>query len=257
MDLLMKAATTAALVAGLLVVLRRAGPGIGGLTAALPLTSAPALYWLTQQQGEPLAAQAATAALLATALTPLMVAVYGRLSLRHGPLRCLGAGLSAAALGIVLLQPLLGGNVAGLLMLAATFYVLALRLLPQPAQRASRPGAWRSEMLLTIALSVLLTVLMGASELTHGAGPCGLLAAAPVVGASTLYSLHRQQGAPMACRFLAGYLDGIAARAAFFAALAVGLLVLPPLAAWVAAAGSSLFTLWMVRQPSLRRHHPA
>ncbi|KQW52056.1 MULTISPECIES: hypothetical protein [unclassified Roseateles] len=257
MDLLLKALATAAVVAGLLVLLRRAGPRFGGLAAALPLTSAPALFWLGVEQGAPFAAEAATSALLCTALTPLLVLVYGRLSLRHGPWRCLAAGLAAGALGVLGLQPWLGGSVMGGLVLAATLSVIAVRLMPKPAATAPRPGRWHRELLLTAGVSALLTALIGPLVQMGGPSHCGLLAALPVVGMSTLHGLHGRQGAAVACRFLGGYLDGTAAKAVFLAVLAAALLALPAATAWALALGAALFTLVLLRQPPLRRRSAA
>ena len=67
---------TALAVALVLCVLRRAGPRLGGLAAAIPVTSVPALAWAAWEQGAVFAAASATAALLATGMTGLFALCY-------------------------------------------------------------------------------------------------------------------------------------------------------------------------------------
>lgn len=247
MDLLLKAIATAGFVAGLLLLLRHAGPRLGGLAAALPVTSAPALFWLGLEQGVGFAAQAAAAALLSTALTPLLVTVYGQLSQRHGPLVCLLAGLVAAAVGLLLLLPWQQMVAAGLT-LAMGLSALALWLLPRPGRAPARRSRWQRELLQTAGVAALLTLLIGLLARQLGAGPSGLLAAIPVVGLCTLCSTHREQGSAVACRFLAGYVDGIAAKSVFLALLASALGSLPFGLAWAAALLGGLASLFLLQR---------
>lgn len=243
MDLLLKALATAAVVAALILLMRRAGPRVAGLAAALPVTSAPVLAWLGQERGAGPAGEAAAAALLTTALTPLGVLVYGRLSARQGPLACLAAGLAAGVAGGMVLSPLLGADVGGRLAVGLGLGLLALFALPRPAPAPWRRPDARAELALTCGVAALLTGLAGALVDRIGAGGCGLFAAVPVVGLTLLINLHRGQGADAACRFLAGYLNGIAAKVVFLAVLCLALPVLPQPLAWAVAAAGGLLTL--------------
>lgn len=253
MDLLFKALATTGLVAGLLLLLRQAGPRLGGLAAALPLSSAPTLFWLGVEQGSAFASAAATAALLSTALTPLLVGVYARLSPRRGPLACLLAGLGLSTAVLLLLQSWVTLGPAAGLGLALGLSALVLRLLPRPAPARPRQGNWRTELLLTATVAGLLTLSIGALSQVAGASACGLLAAFPVVGLSTLWSTHQGQGASVACSFVAGYVDGNAAKAVFLALLAAALGSLSPAGAWILALAGGLFTLLLLRHPVARR----
>lgn len=71
-DLLAKAAMSAAAVGVLLWLLRRAGPRASGLAAAVPVSSLPALFWLSVDHGGRYAASAASGSLAGTLLTLLL-----------------------------------------------------------------------------------------------------------------------------------------------------------------------------------------
>ena len=75
------------------------------------------------------------------------------------------------------------------------------------------------------AMSLLVT------ELSRHSGPqlCGLVAAIPLIGMFALHAGYRQGGAPLMLRVLGGYLDGMAAKAAFLGTLAL---------AWALGAGA-------------------
>ena len=96
---------TALAVALVLCVLRRAGPRFGGLAAAIPVTSVPALAWASWEQGAAFAAASATAALLATGMTGLFALRYAWAARRQAPWQA----LLAAALPALLLTGLVSG----------------------------------------------------------------------------------------------------------------------------------------------------
>jgi hypothetical protein len=78
------AVLSAAAVGLLLSTLRRAGPRAGGLAAAVPISSVPALFWLSLEHGGGYAASAVLGSLWGTGLT-----VLPRRELRaHGAGRC-------------------------------------------------------------------------------------------------------------------------------------------------------------------------
>ena len=175
LPLLFQAITTAGFVAGLLLLLRRAGPRWQGVAASLPVSSVPALFWLGLEQGAEFAASAAGAALLAAALTPLAAAVYGRLCARVGPLPCLLAALAVGAVALLLLMPWLGQRPLLALALALGMGALALHLLPHTAPAPARQRHWCSEVLLTAGVAGMLTLLVSALALVVGPGACGAL----------------------------------------------------------------------------------
>jgi hypothetical protein len=183
---LFQAALSAAAVGTLLWMLRRAGPRAAGLTAAVPVNSLPALFWLSQQQGAAFAASAVLGSLGGTALTVVAGA---------GWIRFTQARRAAA---------------------------------PRPAGEAIGSPARRDATLMTMATAGAMSLLV--SELSRHAGPqlCGLVAAVPVVGMFATWAGWRQGGSVRMLQVVAGYLDGMAAKAAFLAALG---------AAWTLGAG--------------------
>ena len=75
---LVKAALSAAVVGVLMAMLRHAGPRAGGLAAAVPINSMPALFWLSVEHGGGYATLAALGSLWGTGLTLLLGAILLR-----------------------------------------------------------------------------------------------------------------------------------------------------------------------------------
>jgi hypothetical protein len=184
------AALSAAAVGILLLMLRRAGPRAAGLAAAVPINSLPALFWLAAQHGAAFAASAVLGALAGTALTVLAGASFARL-----------AGARHAA---------------------------APSQRPATAGASVRVPAGRDASLVPMATAGAMSLLV--SELSRHSGPqlCGLVAAVPVVGLFATWAGWRRGGAIAMLQVVRGYLDGMAAKAAFLAALG---------AAWTLGAG--------------------
>ena len=178
------AALSAAAVGTLLWILRRSGPRAGGLAAAVPINSLPALFWLSQQHGATFAASAALGALAGTALTVIVGASFARLAgTRHAAARA-----SSAA----------------------------------PAGRTPRATRGRDAMLLPVATAALMSLLVSALARHSGPQLCGAVAAVPVVGMVATWAGWRRGGAAAMLQVVRGYLDGMAAKAAFLATLGVG-----------------------------------
>jgi hypothetical protein len=72
-DSFARAALSAAVVGLVLALLRCAGPRAGGLAAAVPVSSVPALFWLSIERGGGFAAAAAAGSLAGTVVTALLV----------------------------------------------------------------------------------------------------------------------------------------------------------------------------------------
>lgn len=249
-DAPIKTLATAAFVGLLMALLRRAGPRLAGLAAAVPVTSMPTLFWLSQQRGVNFAADAAVASLWATGLTALLALTYARLCLRlRAPVAATLAltGVAALALAtqgvttaLVVALPLTVGVIA-----------LAMRHSPRSPAQARHAGDWRRDAALAMTASGVMSLLAG--ELARHSGPalCGVVAAIPIVAMSGVVVSHRQGGTPLAFQFLRGYLNGMLAKATFLAGLAWMLGHGVGLAAWPLAAALALLVL--TAQQGLRR----
>jgi serine O-acetyltransferase len=214
---LTQAALSAAAVGTLLWMLRRAGPRAAGLTAAVPINSLPALFWLSQQQGPAFAASAVLGSLGGTALTVALGASVVRIT---RPRRAAAPGPRA-----------------------------------NPDGEAIRSPA-RSDAIL-MAMATAGAMSLGVSELSRHAGPqlCGLVAAVPVVGMFATWAGWRQGGAVRMLQVVGGYLDGMAAKAAFLAALGAAWTLGAGGWAWPLGAATAALVLRARRQP--RRPRPA
>jgi hypothetical protein len=234
-SLLVRGCLTALAVAIVLSLLRRAGPRVGGLAAALPMTSVPALAWASAEYGPVFAATAAVAALLTTAMTGLFALLYAHAARHWAPAHA----LAVATLPVLVLTAAVAQahcSLAGALCLAIPVLLMCGRLMPAAADAVARPGARpRHDLLKTVAIAGLSTTLIGAIAPTVPPLVCGLVAAIPVIGISTTVSVHRQGGAMAVVQFLQGYLQGQWAKGAFLAVLAWSLPQCAPGIAWAAA----------------------
>jgi hypothetical protein len=238
---LLRGCLTALVVGVVLVLMRRAGPRVGGLAAAMPTTSVPALAWAFSEQGPAFAAAAAAAALLTTALTGLIALLYAHAAPRLTPVRALGA----ATLPVVVLAVLVTGAGSSHLATAVVASVLVLltcrRLMPgAPASSGAPFAVRRSNLLMTAAVAGGFTAWIGSIAPSVPALLCGAVAAIPVIGLSTTVTVHGQGGPAAAVRFLHGYQQGLWAKVAFLALLAALLPQCPAPVAWAAAAAGGV-----------------
>ena len=238
---LLRGCLTALAVGFVLALLRRAGPRAGGLAAAMPMTSVPALAWACAEQGPAFAAAAATAALLTTALTGLVALLYAHAAPRLAPARALGA----ATLPVALLAALVtgaGSNPLPITVVGAVLMLLACRrLMPgAPASSGTALEVRGSNLLTTAAVAGGFAACIGWLAPSVPALLCGAVAAIPVIGLSTTVSVHSQGGSAAVVRFLHGYLQGQWAKVTFLALLASLLPSCPSAVAWVAAAAGGL-----------------
>ena len=224
---LARAALSASAVGVLLMMLRHAGPRAGGLAAAVPVNSMPALFWLSVEHGGGYAATAALGSLWGTGLTALLGLTFARMALAcHVAVAALLAWLAIGALAaLTWALPGVPAAAAALTLVAVLIGQAALPRLPCGPRRR---GDTRTGALLSMAMAAAMSLLV--SELSRHGGPqfCGLVAAIPVIGMFALYAGYRQGGAPLMFRVLRGYLDGMLAKAAFLGVLG---------AAWAVGAG--------------------
>jgi len=248
------AALSAAAVGVLLTTLRRAGPRASGLAAAVPINSVPVLFWLSLEHGGAYATTAVLGTLWGTGLTVLLGAGFARLaSALHAARAALVAWLAIGGLAMLTLDvPTLPAAAAVLAMCAV---VVGRAAFPRPSSGDATPrGSKRDGTLLAMATAGAMSLLV--SELSRHSGPqlCGLVAAVPLVGMFATYAGYRQGGTRLMLRVLGGYLDGMAAKAAFLAALgAAWLLGAETWAWWIALAAAALALL---AQQRLQRDEP-
>ena len=218
---LVHAIVSAAVVGLLLTTLRKAGPRASGLAAAVPINSIPALFWLSLEHGGAYATSAVVGSLWGTGLTVVLGASFARMALAvHAALAGLLAWLAIGALvSLTWTLPTMPAAVAALTLGAI---VLGQAAVPRLSASDGRAGTGqRNAPWLSMAAAGVMSLLV--TELSRHSGPqlCGLIAAIPVVGMFALHAGYRQGGAPLMLRVLGGYLDGMAAKAAFLGVLAV------------------------------------
>lgn len=244
--MLEQALVTASAVGGLQWLVKRGGPRLGGWVAAVPVTSAPALFWLSLERGGDWAAQAATAALVSTGLTAVFVLVYGRGCVRRCPAVCTAlALLSCTALGVLVQPPLAGALFASTLFAFATL-AWARRGLPRVQAAPSRrvdPQREQRNRWLVMGVAGALTFLTLSLSGAVGPAVCGLVAAIPIVGICTIVSTHQREGAALTGALLKAYVEGSLAKAVFLVGLALGLSALPVAWAWLMALGAAAVAL--------------
>jgi len=223
------AALSAAAVGVLLSALHRAGPRASGLAAAVPVSSLPALFWLSLERGGAYATTAALGTLWGTGLTVLLGASFARLSLAwHAAPAGLVAWLAIGSLAtFTSAVPAVPAAAAALTACAILFGLATLPRLP--AGDSHKRSGKRTGALLSMATAGAMSLLV--SELSRRSAPqfCGLVAAVPLVGMVAMVASYRQGGAPLMLRVLGAYLEGMAAKAAFLGTLG---------AAWALGAGA-------------------
>ena len=248
------AALSAAAVGALLSMLRRAGPRAIGLAAAIPINSVPALFWLSMERGSAYASSAVLGTLWGTGLTVLLGATFARVSSAlHPAAAAMAAWLAVGALALATSSLPSLPTVAAALTLCAILLGRAA-LPPAPACDSPRRGG-RSGPLLSMAAAGAMSLLVSALSTVSGPQLCGLVAAVPVVGMFALNAGYRQGGAPLMLRVLHGYLDGMAAKAAFLGALGCAWAL--GASAWGWASGLACAALTLVAQHRLAQKPPA
>jgi hypothetical protein len=253
-SLFVRSCLTALAVVIVLSLLRRAGPRLGGLAAALPVTSVPALAWAAAEHGPVFASAAAAAALLTTAMTGLFAVLYAHAARRWAPERA----LTVATLPVVLLTVAVAQancDLVAALCGAILMLLVCGELLPAAPEASVRSCAnRRHDLLKTAIIAGLSTSVIGLIAPTVPPVVCGLVAAIPVIGMTTTVSVHRQGGAVAVVHFLQGYLQGLWARVAFLAVLAWSLPQCAPAIAWAGAGlGAAAVTLALSGTPRTAR----
>ena len=250
---LFHAALSAAAVGLLLATLRRAGPRAAGLAAAVPINSLPALFWLSFERGGAYATHAVLGSLWGTGLTVLLGAGFARVAtVVHAGWAALVAWLAVTALAAVTWPLSTLPALAAVLALAAV--VLGRAATPRlPAHVPERRSGARDGTLVAMATAGAMSLVV--TELSRRSGPqfCGLVAAIPLIGTFATCAGYRQGGRARMLRVLGGYLDGMAAKAAFLAALGAGWALDGGAWAWAIGAVAAAATLFVTRAASPAR----
>lgn len=251
------AALSAAVVGVLLSMLRRAGPRAIGLAAAIPISSVPALFWLSMERGSAYASSAVLGTLWGTGLTVLLGASFARLASALHPA---GAGLLAwlavGALAVATASLPSAPIVAAALTLCAILVGRAA-LPPAPTDDPARRSTGRTAALLSMAAAAAMSLLVSALSRYSGPQLCGLVAAIPVVGMFALNAGYRRGGAALMFRVLHGYLDGMAAKAAFLGALGCSWALGAGAAGWGIGVACATLTLLAQHRFGQRKRHRA
>jgi hypothetical protein len=255
MDSGYKAVLTAVTVGLVLTVAQAIGRRQAGLLAALPVTTAPALLWLTVEQGAAVAARSATGILVACGVLAVYALVYEVTARRAGPGPSLLAGM-AAAVGLAAPASLLADRPIAALLAAATSAAIALVLLPRPPMRPSAARQLRGQIGWTAVAAG--TVSVGATALAGAFDPfwAGVLAALPIISAAGLLVLHQTGTLDDVRHFLRGYVLGLLGKAGFALVFAILVqsqgagpaLVLSVLAGFVLMTAVTRLLRWTQRQ---------
>lgn len=238
--LLLRLAITPALIGGASVAARRWGASVGGWIVALPLTSGPVLFFLALDHGPDFAASAAVGSLAGIAGMTAFSLAYTWSGDRGGWQVALVAASGAYAAASLVLQPLLGGPVAILLILVLVGLWVSLRILPEAFRsQASIAMPWWDLPARMIAATLVVLVLTTTAP-ALGAHLSGLLATFPVFASVLTVFTHHHEGHVQAVQVLRGLLVGLFGTAAFFAILIVFLGGAGVLLAFAAALATAL-----------------
>jgi len=234
---------------------RRWGPAVSGWLVALPLTSAPIVFFLARTHGLAFATAVAIGTLAGAISQAAFCLIYSWLAEHWGWPRTIVASCFGFAAATAVLQQLM--LPVGLLFLLVIFALaLALRLMPSDADatptRVGPPPQWDIPTRMVVATAFVL--LLTGSAPAIGPQLTGLLAPFPLYGAILAVFAQHLHGPRPAVRVLRGLLLGLFAFASFFLVLAtlldrVGIILAFCMASTVALVLQA-GTLWMLRQRS-------
>lgn len=233
MLLLLKLVAPPLLIALVAVVSRRWGTTLGGLLAALPLTSGPMSVFFALEHGRAFAAEAAIGSIDGSVAVGAFCIGYTLVASapRSTWARSLTAGLAGFAAAVLLLDlvhPPLIASVAlaaawlSLVLLGSEHVLRELEARAPPAIRCARASGGGALALRMVVGGIIVVVITGAARVL-GATLAGLVGPLPVVSGVTSVAEHRARGARDAVSTLAGTAAGTVGFAAFF--LVVALLI--------------------------------
>lgn len=237
--LLLKLTLTPLIVGGASLAARHWGAGVGGLVVALPLTSAPVIFFLALDQGPEFAAATATGTLVGLGILGAWSLAYVRAS-RRGPALAVVAGTVVYAVLGMAVQPLLGLPLVILVAGSLAAVAVALRLMP--AARGVRPEVEHPSWDLPARVIVGTTIVVGLTAIAPllGAHVAGLLATYPVYVAILAVFTQLHEGPEGAVDVVRGLLTGLFGTIAFWVVVQPGLMLVGVVPAFVAGTALSL-----------------
>jgi hypothetical protein len=250
LTLLIKVAITAATVVAASVAAERAGPVIGGIIVALPVSAGPGYVFLAQQASDAFIARSALYSLAMTAATALYLAIYVRIAPYLGALGSVALALVPWVIIAALLQRVeLAWWIAVILNLVAFPFGLWLTRDSATVEAPPRQIASLRDLLLRALLAgSLVATVVTASEMI-GPRLTGSAVTFPVVLTTLGLIMHHRYGGHAASRALRGALlamPGFSACVLTLHLLAEPLGAVYALAAALAVslAASALLLLW-------------
>jgi hypothetical protein len=251
LSLIVKMATSAALVVGASKIVERSGPFIGAMVATLPVSAGPAYAFLALEHGPAFLARSTLAGLSMTACIGVFIIVYAAMAQRHGMLLSLGAALGLWVTGASLTRlvewtvPLaLGLNFVcyGAAIIIARRWKGGGSIPPAPARLWDLPARAGAVMAL-VALVIMAGRLLGPEI-------AGMTAQAPVVLTSLAVILHPRVGGKITAEVLTLGLPGMVG-------FSIGLATVPVTAealgsAWSLTLGLVFCVMWNLGLVMLR-----
>jgi hypothetical protein len=241
LTLLIKVAITAATVVAASVAAERAGPVIGGIIVALPVSAGPGYVFLAQQASDSFIARSALYSLAMTAATALYLALYVRIAPYLGALGSVALALVPWIVIAALLQQVeLTWWIAVILNLVA--FPFGLWLTRDSATVEAPPrriAALRDLLLRAVLAGSLVATVVTVSELI-GPRLTGSAVTFPVVLTTLGLIMHHRYGGHAASRALRG---ALLAMPGFSACVLTLSLLAEPLGAAYALAGALAVSL--------------
>ncbi len=256
--LVVKVLITAATVVAASVAAERAGPVIGGIIVALPVSAGPAYVFLARQASDAFIAQSALYSLAITAATALYLAVYVEVAPRLGAVASVLVGLVPWLIVAVILQQveLSWWGAVGLNLVAFPFALWLTRDSATTESPPRRVASVRDLLLRALLAGSVVATVVTISDVI-GARLTGSTVTFPVVLTTLGLIMHHRYGGRAAARALRGALLAMPGFAACVLALHLLAEPLGAIRALVAALAvslaASLFLLLCARVARRRR----
>jgi hypothetical protein len=218
---------------------RRRGPEIGGLFAALPLTSGPVLLLLAIERGPSFAVRACAGTIVATISLAGFALAYAWSARRFGWLLSGLLSWTAYLIVTMFLRYLTVGLLAASVLSCAALF-LAWKLIPKKTAVVVRRASFPGDLILRMLLAVLLVWTITAAANALGPTLSGLLTPFPIAGTLLAAFTHHADGAVAASQLLRSLLGGLYSFVLFFLILGSALQVADIGSSFVAASVGSL-----------------
>src|ERR1700680_3831974 len=250
LELATKMAVTAAFLVAATAIAERAGPLVGGLVAALPISGGPLYLFLSLVNDSSFIAASAMASLVANAVTGLFALVYILVAQVRGPLASLAVALGFWLTAIFLVRSL-ACTLPAALRLNAARYIVAVPVVRRFRSAKFRPPRRRwYDVPLRAGLGAVLVATVVGLCVRVGHTLTAMLAVFPVVLTSLIMIFHPRIGGPATAALIANTLPGLVGFAFAVLALHFAAAALGKAAALILALAISIgwnLTLWLNR----------